>query len=153
MSERKGSGLFYGLFMVAAAMAVVVIATFISTLAHAGSESENDRGQSAQRKTVAMTCKDGSYEFGASIALTMSEDGQPIAGAITTEKTGTCFAGRPASAIGAFGGKIDMHDFMTRAGETCVNDTSFAVFVEKSTDLIRHASLQIGEHVYPCARD
>lgn len=148
MLERKGSGLFYGLFMVAAAMAAVVIATFISTLAHAETESTD----SPSSKSMTMICKDGANEFGASIALTMNGD-LPVAGTITTEKTGTCVAGRPASAIGAFGGKIDMHDFMTRAGETCVNDSSFAIFVEKSTDLIRHASLQIGEHVYPCARD
>lgn len=151
MSEQKSSGLFYGLFMVAAAMAAVVIATFISTLAHASSEVDGRVGQTSNLKSVTMLCKDGAYEFGASIALTMADGDRPTAGAITTEKTGTCIAGRPASAFGAFGGKIDMHDFMTEANGACVAGTSFAIFVEKNDNSIRHASLQVGEYVYPCA--
>ncbi|MBK7892704.1 MAG: hypothetical protein IPJ84_18215 [Bdellovibrionales bacterium] len=160
MSEQKSSGLFYGLFMVAAAMAAVVIATFISTLAHASSDpvavgaSDNEFGPMKPMTALSMNCKDGAAEFGASLSLDMNGGLQPLSGVITTEKTGTCVAGRPASAFGAFGGKVDMHDFMANSGQDCrVNDASFAIFVDKNDGSIRHASLQVGEHVYPCTNN
>lgn len=161
------SSVFYGLFIVAAAAATVIAATLISMPADAAVVINNNVGPATKTLSINMNCENGDSTFPVAFMISLTANEAPVAAVIASERTGRCNAGRPASAYGAFGGTIDLHDFMinSRGGQDngqnndqnngCNvqqnGESSFAIYVEKKEGAINRATLQIGQSSYVCS--
>lgn len=157
------SSVFYGLFIVAAAAATVIAATLISMPADAAVVINNNVGPATKTLSINMNCENGDSTFPVAFMISLTANEAPVAAVIASELTGRCNAGRPASAYGAFGGTVDLHDFMINSSGGQDNDqntgcnvqqngeSSFAIYVEKKEGAIHRATLQIGQSSYVCS--